>query len=365
MLQKRGSTWHTRLMFQGTLYQRSLRTHNKSEAAKLEAVFRASLIRGEFSIVDSRNAPTFTDFEERVLAHIKANVAPRTYGFYKQNITALKRFAPLASAKLPHIDKGLIDSFVQFRLKKQGDKSLTPTTVNHSLRTLRRVLHIARGWKLVRDVPTIKMLPGEHEREAVIDDATLERMAKYIAAAYPTSLMRHMLPFLVDTGLRISEACGLLREHVEYDDGKPVSIKIVKGKSKFAKRVVPLTDRAASALESCLPQTKSQWVFTSKGGRKPLTRHYPSEQFRVIRDALNMDQDCVLHSTRHTFCTRLGMAGADAFTIQKLAGHSSITISQRYVHADKETKVAAIGLLDVLNKAPKKKASGSDTIKEI
>lgn len=360
MLQKRGDVWHTRLMFQGTLYQRSLRTRNKAEAAKLEAVFRASLIRGEFSIVDSRNAPTFTDFEERVLDHIKANVAPRTYGFYKQNVAALKRFAPLASAKLPHIDKGLIDSFVQFRLKEK----VTPVTVNHCLRTLRRVLYIARGWKLIRDVPDFKMLPGEHEREAVIDDPTLGRMIKYIAAAYPTSLMRHMLPFLVDTGLRISEACSLLREHVEYDDGKAVAIKIVKGKSKFSKRVIPLTDRAADALASCLLQTKSEWVFTSKGGRKPLTRHYPSEQFRVIRDALNMDQDCVLHSTRHTFCTRLGMAGADAFTIQKLAGHSSITISQRYVHADKETKVAAIGLLDALNKTPAKKPD-SDKVKEI
>jgi site-specific recombinase XerD len=299
-----------------------------------------------------------------VLAHIKANVAPRTHGFYKQNIAALKRFAPLATAKLPHIDRGLIDSFVQFRLKKQGDKSLTPTTVNHNLRTLRRVLHIAKEWKLIRDVPQIKMLPGEHEREAVIDDASLARMTQYIGTAYPTSLMRHILPFLVDTGLRISEACGLLREHVEYDDGKAVAIKIVKGKSKYAKRVIPLSKRAASALESCLLQTKSQWVFTSKGGRKPLTRHYPSEMFRVIRDALNMDHGTVLHSTRHTFCTRLGMAGADAFTIQKLAGHSSIVISQRYVHADKETKVAAIGLLDALNDAPAK-APSSDTVKEI
>jgi hypothetical protein len=30
--------------------------------------------------------------------------------------------------------------------------------------------------------------------------------------------------------------------------------------------------------------------------------------------------------------TRLGEAGADAFTIMKIAGHSSITMSQRYVH---------------------------------
>ena len=38
-----------------------------------------------------------------------------------------------------------------------------------SLRTLRRVLHIARDWKLIRDVPKIKMLPGENERDYVLD----------------------------------------------------------------------------------------------------------------------------------------------------------------------------------------------------
>jgi len=30
--------------------------------------------------------------------------------------------------------------------------------------------------------------------------------------------------------------------------------------------------------------------------------------------------------------TRLGESGADAFTIKRIAGHSSISISERYVH---------------------------------
>lgn len=40
----------------------------------------------------------------------------------------------------------------------------------------------------------------------------------------------------------------------------------------------------------------------------------------------------MIHSLRHTFLTRLGEAGADAFTIMRIAGHSSITVSARYVH---------------------------------
>lgn len=48
-------------------------------------------------------------------------------------------------------------------------------------------------------------------------------------------------------------------------------------------------------------------------------------------------RDFVLHSLRRTCLTRLGEAGADAFTMMKLAGHASVTISQRYVHPPGET----------------------------
>ena len=59
--------------------------------------------------------------------------------------------------------------------------------------------------------------------------------------------------------------------------------------------------------------------------------------------------DCVMHGTRHTFCTRLGESGCDAFTIMRLAGHSSIVISQKYVHPTPALLENAIGKLTELN----------------
>jgi site-specific recombinase XerD len=35
---------------------------------------------------------------------------------------------------------------------------------------------------------------------------------------------------------------------------------------------------------------------------------------------------------RHSALTRLAESGCDAFTLAKIAGHSSITITQRYCH---------------------------------
>jgi integrase len=38
------------------------------------------------------------------------------------------------------------------------------------------------------------------------------------------------------------------------------------------------------------------------------------------------------YTMRHTALTRLAEAGCDAFTLARIAGHSSITITQRYCH---------------------------------
>ena len=58
----------------------------------------------------------------------------------------------------------------------------------------------------------------------------------------------------------------------------------------------------------------------------------------------------MLHSLRHTFGTRLGEAGVDAFTIMRLMGHSTVTVSQRYVHPSPETVELAFSRLERLNK---------------
>ena len=51
-----------------------------------------------------------------------------------------------------------------------------------------------------------------------------------------------------------------------------------------------------------------------------------------VCDSARMDPDWVLKFFCHTFGTRLGETGADAFAIMQLMGHSTVTVSQRYVH---------------------------------
>jgi integrase len=53
----------------------------------------------------------------------------------------------------------------------------------------------------------------------------------------------------------------------------------------------------------------------------------------------------VLYSFRHTFLTRLGESGCDVWTLARIAGHSSIAISARYIHPSEDAVFTAISRL--------------------
>ncbi len=49
-----------------------------------------------------------------------------------------------------------------------------------------------------------------------------------------------------------------------------------------------------------------------------------------------------VYSIRHTFLTRLGESGCDVWTLARVAGHSNISISQRYVHPSEDAVLNAL-----------------------
>ena len=52
-----------------------------------------------------------------------------------------------------------------------------------------------------------------------------------------------------------------------------------------------------------------------------------------------------VYSIRHTFLTRLGESGCDVWTLARIAGHSNISISQRYVHPSEDAVFTALSRL--------------------
>jgi len=228
---------------------------------------------------------------------------------------------------------------------EQQEAGKSASTINGYLRTLRRAFILAESWKLIRPTqrPNVSLLKGEKNREYVISEKTLEKL---ITHEKISDTLKLMLPFLVDTGLRITECLELTWSRV-YLTPKPGttlgSVFIAKGKTKNARRYIPLTERARQILLALKGESRQRgFVWLTEDGTHPLSRNWVSEQFRTVRDALSLSKDCVIHSTRHTYCTNLGANGADAFAIQNLAGHGSITLSARYVHPDIEMLESAV-----------------------
>ena len=62
--------------------------------------------------------------------------------------------------------------------------------------------------------------------------------------------------------------------------------------------------------------------------------------------------DFRLHDTRHTFASRLAMAGVDLLAIQQLGGWKSIAMVQRYAHLSPSHRRAAIERLVTVRPAP-------------
>jgi hypothetical protein len=82
---------------------------------------------------------------------------------------------------------------------------------------------------------------------------------------------------------------------------------------------------------------------------KDVNAHFVSTGFCIVNsthvgNALRISgvRPFVLYSLRHTFLTRLGASGCDAWTLARIAGHSSVAISARYVHPSEETVLAAV-----------------------
>jgi integrase len=347
---KRGGIWWYGFMFNGQRIQESTKQPNKRVAEQMEAAHRTSLAKGEVGIRERKPVPTLRDFAARFQEAIETQCAekPRTVEFYKRKLGLLLANDPLATAKLDVIDEAAIEVYKQTRsrTKSRRKKLLSAASVNRELATLRRLLRMAHEWKVIQRVPRIRLLRGEHTRHFVLNR---EQEKVYLAALPP--FLHDIAEVLIDTGLRLGEALSLEwpQVHLEPANGAKFGyVTILSGKAKSKKaRNVPLSQRAVDALRR--QPARSGYVFTQSDGSEVPESHLDHQHAR-IRALLKLPAaDFVLHSLRHTFGTRLGESGADAFTIMRLMGHSNVTVSQRYVHPSPESIELAYERMTTLN----------------
>jgi integrase len=284
----------------------------------------------------STPVPALGDFADRFMQKMEADHAskPKTVIYYRVGLNHLLHYEPMRNAKLDQIGDELISDFSEWRRSqkkgKKNKKPITIATVNRDREVLRHLLHIAHEWKKIPSVPKIRRLAGEQGRDRVVSH---EEEHGYLGVAKQP--LRDIATMLIDTGLRPEEAFRARWENLHLEPAGNARYGYIFnpfGKTKYAKRNVPLTARVKALLEmrhESQGRPKEGWVFPAPTKTGHVER-LKSQHSRALADA--KVRPFVLYSLRHTMLTRLGESGAEAFTIQKVAGHSSALISQRYVH---------------------------------
>jgi integrase len=350
---KRGETYWYEFQFNGQRIQESAQTTNKDAARTIEAAHRVRLAKGEAGIRERPTVPTLAEFGPRFESAIVTLCAekPATVSFYKEKLRRLLADRPLSGARLDAIEEAAIDDYKQRRTRQVSryGRPLSPASVNRELATLRRLLRLAQEWKVLDRVPRIRLLRGERNREFILNHG-LE--SKYLEVA-PQPL-RDVAVLMLEAGVRPGEAVNLQWSDVYLQPAMRAKfgyIAIRSGKSRNAKRNLSLTARAAAMLRARKAETKSRWVFPGNSIEAAIVGTSIDHQHADVRTDLKLPAEFVIHSLRHTMLTRLGEAGVDAFTIMKIAGHSSVVVSQRYVHPTPEGMELAFERLENLNTA--------------
>ena len=210
------------------------------------------------------------------------------------------------------------------RFKARLAQEVAPATVNHHLKLLKALFNKAIEWGKADSNPVRKVKLFRENNARV----------RYLTGDEETALMRGILeeyrPIVImalHTGLRRGELFGLRWQDVNFATGV---ITIPRSKHGEA-RHVPMNQVVRETLRTLPSRLRSEYVFASKVG----TALNPDNFIhRVFEPALRRAkiEDFRFHDLRHTFASRLVMAGVDLMTVKELMGHKDIRMTLRYSH---------------------------------
>ncbi len=156
----------------------------------------------------------------------------------------------------------------------------------------------------------------------------------------------HMFMFALLTGCRVSEITHLCWQDLDFVK-RTILIGSEHFKTKTRKvRVLPIHDALFRMLQVMAERAKSDFVFAKPNGL-PYSRTHISAAFKSTVRKLGLPEELHLHSTRHTFGSLLVQAGIPFYSVSKLLGHSSVTMTQIYSHLQPEQLSSEVQRLQI------------------
>lgn len=191
--------------------------------------------------------------------------------------------------------------------------------------------------KRVRNVKQPKVLIHTFNSKEIL------RMIKYFNGSDYISIRNKMiLMIFFDTGIRLSELTNMKLDQIQD------SYFVIYGKGR-KERVVPKNPAVGKFLYKYLTarekyfmarNCEDEYVFLSKNGKR-----LNNEAIRVFMkeaaDAVGVNPNVRVspHTCRHTFAHQQLKNGLDLYSLSRLLGHESVTVTQRYLESIEDTQI--------------------------
>lgn len=288
------------------------------------AVRRAEIAQGRFQIHTRAVSPVFNAFADQFLEWSKAN--KKSWRTDKNLLRTLR-----SSFGLKRLDEITSWQVEQYKAKRR--ETVSPRTVNMGLSILRRMFNLSIAWGSVvkNPVTCVKMMRDPERPMRVLSP---QEQTKLLEVCRPH--LKDLILFALHTGMRKGEILGLRWSAVDLEQG----VITVGGGKTGRLRSIPVNAVCRTVLER-RKSAGGEFVFEWQGKRfdrfdKTWRATVAAAQIPPIR----------FHDLRHTFATRLVLAGEDLVTVGELLGHRSIQMTIRYSHPGPEHRRAAVEKLE-------------------
>jgi integrase len=327
-LYKRGQFWHYEFQVNGNRYRGSTKQTIQARARQVEVRKMQEAQENGYSPMP-RKPPILRDFAAAVLKRFdNSSLDPDTKRYYRNGWSRLEATS-LSGMRLDWITSEAVDAL-------QFDGS--PSWQNQALRTLSVILAKGVEHRYLYRKPTIK-LKKETRREGIIDDTAEASLLQ--VAAQP---LRDVLIVMRDMGLRPDEVFRMRWEDVHWEKRLYFN---PYGKSRKARRWIPMSQRAIDALKERLQKQATrtatqggkssavsepcEWVFPSK---KAESGHLTTvaKQVREARRLAGLPESLKLYGARHAFATYAVEATGNVFAVADALGHEDLKTTRIYQH---------------------------------
>lgn len=226
------------------------------------------------------------------------------------------------------VTKDTVDDYILW-LRENTDAN--DITINSYLRSVRAFLYFCME---DRYIPTFKiqLIKAEKKiKETYTDDELVRLLEKPDVdncsfSYYKTWVFEN---YLLGTGNRISTALDLHIGDINFQSG----VIILRKTKNRKQQIIPLSATLAEILQGYLQIRGGEaddYVFCNEYGEQASCRTYQQLVRRYNRKRGVEKTSC--HTFRHTFAKNWILNSGDMFRLQKILGHSDLTVTKEYVN---------------------------------